>query len=128
MERPANWLGNLVRATERLFSRTYRSAGESPSAGAANIDAVTLRAGAILKSLAEGVVVQDLGGRIVMMNDAAKKLLGSQKAFWNSPLARLSAMYRHVTQLDDELQQLGEPARVEVNDRILGATAAAVAT
>lgn len=128
VERPANWLGNLVRATERLFSRTYRDAEETPAAAGADIDAVTVRAGAILKSLAEGVIVQGLDGRIIMMNDAAKKLLGSQKAFWDSELARLSETYRDVMELDGELQQLGEPVRVELNDRILGATAAAVAT
>ncbi len=126
IERPGNWLAKLVKATERLFSRTYRKTEATPAAH--GTDAIALRAGAILKSLAEGVVVQGLDGRIIMMNDAAKKLLGSQKAFWDSDLARLFEAYHDLAQLDGELQQLGEPTRVQANDRILGATAAAVAT
>jgi two-component system sensor histidine kinase ResE len=117
-------LSSLGRVIERLFSRTYR---EAEHASPSQVDLSAIRASAILKSLAEGVVVQDLDGRIVMMNDPAKKLLGSQKAFWRSDLARLFEAYHDLSQLEGELEQLGEPTRVEVNNRVLGATAAAVA-
>ncbi len=126
MEQTGGWLGNLARATERLFNRAYRSTDESQRTRGE--DARAIQAGAILQSLAEGVVVQGLDGRIIMMNEAARRLLGSQKAFWDSDLARLFEAYRDLAHLEGELQQLGEPTRVQVNDRILGATAAAVAT
>ena len=123
---PGNSLGNLAHATERVFTSMYRRAKDAPSRTQADVAA--LRANAILHSLSEGVVVQGVDGRIIMMNAAAKALLGSQKAFWNSELGRLFDEYRALRQAEGELQQLGGPRRVQVNDRILGATAAAVAT
>ncbi len=125
LNRSGHWLGSLARGVERLFSRLYHDAGETPAR--ARGDAAAIRANAILNSLSEGVVVQGLDGRVIMMNAAAKRLLGSQKAFWRSDLARLFEEYRALAQIDGEMQPLGEPRRVQVNDRILGATAAAVA-
>src|SRR5690606_30487910 len=66
-------------------------------------------------------------GRILLMNNAARKLLGSQKAFWDSELSSLFQVYNDVSQLDTELAPLSEPTRVQINNKILGARVAAVA-
>lgn len=85
------------------------------------------RLGGILAAIDEGIIMQDNEGRIVYMNRAAKTLLGSQKAFWETELGTLFDAYRDVTSLDTELAPLGEPTRIQANNRILGAQLAAVA-
>ncbi len=80
----------------------------------------------ILQSISEGVIMQDNDGRIIVMNEAAYQLLGSQKAFWEGPLARLHARAEDATQFAPGLEPLGSPARVEINDRILGAQVGAI--
>ncbi|MBN2470688.1 MAG: PAS domain-containing protein [Anaerolineae bacterium] len=81
---------------------------------------------AILENIGEGVIMQDIDGRIIVMNDAAYKLLGSQKAFWESDLARL---YQHADSpaaYAPGIEPLGTPVRVEINNRVLGAQVGAV--
>ncbi len=70
--------------------------------------------------------MQDNDGRIVLMNQAARDLLGSVRMFWHSELGRMFAEARHRTALDGEIT-LGEAQRVEVNDRVIGAQLAIVA-
>lgn len=81
---------------------------------------------AVLESIGEGVIMQDVDGRIIMINEAARDMLGSQKAFWESDLARLFEKTRAVNLFHSEFEPLGDPLRVEINDRILIAQAAAV--
>ncbi len=81
----------------------------------------------ILSTIEEGVIMQDMEGRIVLINRAAQKLLGSQKNFWESELGTLFDAYRDVLHVDSELAPLGDPTRIQVNNRILGAQLAAVA-
>jgi signal transduction histidine kinase len=87
------------------------------------------RLAGILSTLDEGIIMQDNDGRIVLINKAAKSLLGtgSHKAFWESELGTLFEAYRDVTYSDAELMPLGEPTRIQANNRILGAQLAAVA-
>lgn len=80
----------------------------------------------ILASISEGIIMQDLSGRIVMINDAAQELLGSQKNFWQSPLGTLFNEHRHQITLSAELVPLGAPQRIETNNRILNAQLAAL--
>ena len=80
----------------------------------------------VLAVLKEGVIMQDAEGRIVLMNQSARDLLGSVRLFWSSDLGRMFAASRHQTSLDGEIT-LGPAQRVEVNDRILGAQLAIVA-
>jgi signal transduction histidine kinase len=80
----------------------------------------------VLAVISEGVIMQDNEGRIVLMNQAAHDLLGSIRAFWDSDLGRMFADSRHQIALEGEIT-LGEPQRVEVNNRILGAQIAIVA-
>src|SRR5690606_25970723 len=84
------------------------------------------RLNGILASIDEGIIMQDMEGRIVLINKAARQLLGSQRNFWESELGTLFDSYRDIVSLDSELAPLGEPSRVQVNNRILGAQVAAV--
>jgi signal transduction histidine kinase len=85
------------------------------------------RLSAILATISEGVIMQDMQGRIVLFNNAARVLLGSQKAFWDSELGSLFNAYRDITAIDHEIAPLGEPTRVQINNKIVGAQVAAVA-
>ena len=85
------------------------------------------RLNSILASINEGVIMQDVEGRIVVVNAAARALLGSQKNFWESELGTLFNAYNNLDPVDAELAPLGEPTRVQINNRILGAQLAAVA-
>ncbi len=84
------------------------------------------RLNGILAVINEGVIMQDNEGRIVMINQAARDLLGSVRMFWESDLGKMFAAARGRRALDGEIT-LGEPQRVEVNDRVIGAQMAIVA-
>jgi two-component system phosphate regulon sensor histidine kinase PhoR len=136
---------HLGSATSQLFSRLYqglRRGAESPannggsSSGASSNkpenapsernDEVE-RLNAIIHALDEGIIVQDNEGRVLIENAAAKKLIGSRKDFWTSELGTLFNAFRDVVRLESELAPLGEPARVQINNMIIGAQVAAVA-
>jgi signal transduction histidine kinase len=85
------------------------------------------RLNAVLASISEGVILQDTEGRIVMINESAQELLGGRGNFWQTELGTLFDAYRDVQTLNTELVPLGEPRRIQVNNRILGANLAAVA-
>ena len=83
----------------------------------------------VLAAIEEGVIMQDTQGRIVLMNEAARELLGTVRRFWDSPLGQL--FKEHVTTQPNPavaglIDPLSEPQRVEVNGRLLGARLAAV--
>ncbi len=128
----------LGTATEHFFRRLYLG-GAAPSLsqpgaplpGTAHDseeahDARVARLTAVLESIGEGVILQDEDGRIILINQAARDLLGGQKAFWESELARLYEQSRAVYEFQAEVEPVGAPVRIEVNDRIVGAQAAAV--
>ena len=135
-----NHLGTL---TERVFSRLYtsfnrralleeqlskyQSAYRRKSRLLQSREAEVQRLSTILASIDEGIILQDNEGRILMMNNAARKLMGSQKAFWDSELSSLFQVYNDVSHLDSELSPLSESTRVQINHKILGARVAAVA-
>lgn len=85
------------------------------------------RLNGIIATIGEGIIMQDLEGRVVLINDAAREMLGSQKAFRDSELSALFDAYKDVIDIDSELAPLGEPTRIQMNNRIVGATLAAVA-
>lgn len=139
-------VNNLGTATERMFSRLYTSFNRRSLlqqqeekaralqrrnrrlvAIAKRREADAERLNGILASIDEGIIMQNMEGRIVLINTAARKLLGGQRNFWESELGTLFDTYRDVTTLDSELSPLGEPTRVQINNRILGAQVAAVA-
>jgi signal transduction histidine kinase len=147
-------VNRLGAATSRLFSRLYHGLGvqarqsdsragqlEKQSQKAQLIfernrrlseilyerEAEIERLNGILATIDEGIIMQDVDGRVVLFNTAAQRLLGSHKNLWETELGTLFDAYRDVELLDSELAPLGEPTRVQVNNRIVGAQLAAVA-
>ena len=80
----------------------------------------------ILAGIDEGIITQDMDGRITMFNEAAKKLLGGQKNFWESELGNIATDYQQVDTLQSELVPLGEIEELQINNRILWAQLAAI--
>jgi two-component system phosphate regulon sensor histidine kinase PhoR len=136
-------VNQLGAVTERFFSRLYtsfnrrsqlreeleryRAQHQRDRRRILMRDAEIQRLSGILASIDEGIIMQNTEGRIVLINNAARTLLGSQKAFWDSELGALFQAYSDVDSLDTELTPLSEPRRVQINNRILGAQIAAVA-
>ena len=138
---------HLGSATSQLFSRFYqglRRGAEPPQwtervlavrCTTTDIPKIALndrdveieRLNAIIHALDEGIIVQDTEGRVLIENAAAKKLIGSRKDFWTSELGTLFNAFRDVVRLESELAPFGEPARVQINNMIIGAQVAAVA-
>ena len=81
----------------------------------------------VLAVIEEGVIMQDNEGRIVLMNEAARQLIGSVRHFWGSELGKMFAEARQQVTLTGELT-LGQAQRVEVNNSVIGAQIAIVAT
>ena len=81
---------------------------------------------AVLGSLEEGIIAQDPGGRVTMMNRAAEAMLGGKKAFWDSELGTLFERYRDVEEIPAELTPLGESDEVPLNNRFVRAQLVAV--
>ena len=121
-------VNNLGTATERMFSRLYTSFNRRSKLQseiektralqrrnrqlthfARQSEAEIERLNGILASIDEGIIMQDTDGRVVLINAAARKLLGSQRNFWESELGSLFDTYRDITMLDSELAPLGEP-------------------
>jgi signal transduction histidine kinase len=83
---------------------------------------------AVLESLPDGIVVQDGNGRVMLMNEIAKSLLGSQRILRNGDLHEIIA---HVTDvlgpaLAPGLYSLGNPQQIDIDGKMLSAQAAAV--
>ncbi len=128
----------LGTATEQLFRRSYQKHQDAPPAAldasqdrlrqvVQTREAEVAHLTAVLESIGEGVIMQDVDGRIIMINEAARTMLGGQRAFWESELSRLFEKSLSIKDLKSELEPLGEPVRVEINNRILGAQLALVA-
>lgn len=81
---------------------------------------------AVLGSLDEGIITQDLKGKVTMINQAAEAMLGGKKAFWDSALGTLFERYRHVQETRAELTPLGESDEMPLNNRIVRAQLIAV--
>jgi signal transduction histidine kinase len=105
-----------------------RQANRELAARVKDAQTVAARLQAVFASIDEGVIMQDTEGRIVLMNNAAHQLLGTVKTFWSSDLGRMFEAARGKVPSEGEMEPIGEPLRVQVNDRILGAQLAAVAT
>jgi signal transduction histidine kinase len=80
----------------------------------------------ILAAIDEGIIMQNMEGRILFMNRAAQDMLGGHKNFWETELGTLFDAYREFMTTDSELTPLGQPTQVQVNHRVLGAQVAAV--
>jgi signal transduction histidine kinase len=82
----------------------------------------------VLEALPDGIIVQDLDGRVVLINDHARKLLGSQRVFRSADFHDLTAVVTDVlgASLAPGLYALGDPRQIDLDDRMLSAQAAAV--
>src|SRR6185369_8855767 len=82
----------------------------------------------VLESLPDGIVVQDLDGRVALMNDKAKELLGSQRVFRSAPFQELTALVTDILgpALAPGLYSLGRPQQIELEGRMVSAQAAAI--
>jgi len=134
----------LGEATETVFDRLYRSLyrrlrPENAELSDSNADLQRrlrereleiARLQRILASVHDGIIVQDVEGRIVLMNQAARDLLGSLKNFWASNLGSRFNDFSNSTSDDQsaELTPLGAPERYEINNRVIGAQLGALAT
>lgn len=135
-------INRLGAASERLFSRLYKGLGQHDGGSSTqqireqnqqlqttlrqrNIEVERLNS--ILASIDEGVIMQDNEGRLVLVNEAARKLLGNIKSFWQSELGTLFNNFREITAVDSELSPLTQPLSVTINNKIIGAQLAAVA-
>lgn len=83
---------------------------------------------AVLESLPDGIIVQDNDGRVLLMNETAKKLLGSHRVFRSSGISDVTAAVTDTLgpSLAPGIYMLGDPRRVELDDKMLSAQAAAV--
>ena len=81
---------------------------------------------AVLGSLDEGIIVQDLNGKVTMMNRAAQVMLGGKKAFWGGELGTLFERFRDVQRTGAELLPLGDSGELSLNHRIVRAHLVAI--
>src|SRR5688572_21680482 len=135
----------LGSATEELFSRLYGGLNRRKqlAEAAAQLSQIefrnrqlrralkqktiqTERLNAILGSISEGIIMQDTEGRIVMMNDAAKEILGNQRNFWSSQLGIMFNENKDLPTISNELAPLGEAKLVSINNSSISAQIAAV--
>ncbi|MBZ0308235.1 MAG: PAS domain-containing sensor histidine kinase [Anaerolineae bacterium] len=80
----------------------------------------------ILGKLDEGVIMQGADGRIILMNETARRLIGSTRHFWNSDLGTLFERTENIRPVDSQMQLVGEPMRVMVNEKALDVKLAAI--
>lgn len=83
---------------------------------------------AVLESLPDGIIVQDANGQVVTMNERAKILLGSQRNARNSPFQDLTSVVTDGlgAALAPGVYALGDPARVDLDGKMVNAQAVAV--
>lgn len=81
----------------------------------------------ILAALPEGIIMQNMDGKLVFTNRAARQLLGTEDEAAQNELLDILDTYRDTTTLESEIVPLGEAQRIRVQNHILGAQIAAVA-
>lgn len=84
---------------------------------------------AVFESMPDGIIVQDLDGRVLLMNEQARLLLGSQREFRRN-FSRLTAVVTDVLgpALAPGIYAMGEPQRIPLAEKVLSAQAAAILT
>jgi two-component system phosphate regulon sensor histidine kinase PhoR len=80
----------------------------------------------ILAEIDEGVIMQGPDGRILLMNEAARHLLGSTKQLWQSELGQFFREAHGLAPVESQMQMVGERQRVTLNDRVLAVRLAAI--
>jgi signal transduction histidine kinase len=82
----------------------------------------------VFTAMPDGVVVQDMDGRVLMMNDRAREVLGSQRMFRSTHLDALADAVAEKLgpALSPGLYTLGNPHRISIDERMVSAQAAAI--
>jgi two-component system, OmpR family, sensor histidine kinase VicK len=81
----------------------------------------------VLESMPNGIVVQDIRGQVLVMNEQARLLLGTQTAFQNLPFNLNQAVNAVLGQaLAPGIYALGKPQQIAHNGTMLSAQAAAI--
>jgi signal transduction histidine kinase len=82
----------------------------------------------VVGMIQEGVIMQDNQGRIVLMNEAAKNLLGSINSFWESQLGSMFREYNTAAIQPETsgVEPLGESQSVELESGTVGVRLARV--
>ncbi len=78
---------------------------------------------AILAALDEGVVMQDPQGRIVLMNESAKQLIGTIQTFWDGPLGEKFREHQAETitpSANSSMEFMGEASSIALGERTVG--------
>lgn len=83
---------------------------------------------AILEALPDGVIVQDNHGRVLLINEVARNLLGAPRRSRSNAMNELTALVTDQLgpMLSPNLYALGEPQQIELDGRLLRSQAAAV--
>ena len=74
----------------------------------------------------EGVIMQAPDGRVILMNEAARQMIGSSKNLWQSELGQFFRDAHDIPPVERQMQMVGEPQRASVNDLVLGVRLAAI--
>ena len=80
----------------------------------------------LLASVSDGIILQDLNGKVTLMNAAAGAMLGGKKNFWNSELGRLFERFRATRATGADFMPLGESAEIKLDQRVVRAQLAAL--
>lgn len=80
------------------------------------------------EAIPEGVIVQDMEGRVVLMNDIARDLLGSQRVFRSAGIHELTSVVNATLgdSIAPGLYTLGNPQRIQLDEVMLLAQASAI--
>jgi len=108
------------RSPEPDQDNALRQANRELTTRLRELQTLAARMEAIFARLEEGVIMQSPEGRVVLINDAALRLVGSMRLFWESELGRLFKQAHHQPAGGAELEPIGKPLRVQVNNRVLG--------
>ncbi|MBN2470681.1 MAG: HAMP domain-containing protein [Anaerolineae bacterium] len=125
--RPVNELGELGRAVD-VYADRVQQRQESLRTMLRRQRRESARLTAMFEALPDGVVVQDLDGRVILINEQARQLLGAEEAFENGRLGALTAAVTDLLgpALAPGLYALGAPHRIPLDERVLSAQAAAI--
>jgi len=80
------------------------------------------------EAIPEGIVVQDMNGRVVLINDPARELLGSQRVFRSAGIHELTTVINTTlgNSITPGLYTLGNPQKIELDEKMLLAQASAI--
>ncbi len=125
--KPCDEIGELGAAVDRWAERQqFRTDSLQTRLRQQRVESARLSA--ILESIPDGLVVQDLDGRVLLLNDAARELLGGQRVFRSARLHDLTAVVTEALgpALAPGIYALGDPTRISLDGKMLHAQAAAI--